>query len=207
MHFDSTYLKNSTTKYTPKELDTHTERDLHTHARTNELQPQKMHQYCANFKISIADSIFCYNILTNKLYARSPLNRFHIIITSGSLMFNPVSAKCKLLSSDGICFNVPILTYISFIKRVKPKPIIIHSCLYNTTHSDFVISVFFSQIDYHTYTNSLPCITKNNFQPIFKIRLTDFISFNLSNQLSQTLSRGQEVGSLHSFCIYIRFMI
>ena len=90
----------------------------------------------------ITYSGFRYNIFINKPYDHTPFKKIITdsrFLTSHSLMFNPACAKRKLPSSSGIRFHVPVVIYISFVKRVKPKSAWIHSWLHNTTDSRSVI--------------------------------------------------------------------
>ena len=114
-------------------------------------------------------------------------------------MFNPNSEKYKSPQSDGTHFHITAFIYISFVKRMKPEPAFIHLWLHNTTHQSYEIYTFLSQTAYCTYKTTHLISSKNNFWPLFKLRITNFLSFNISCQGPPTLLRELGFGLIHSF--------
>ena len=98
----------------------------------------------------IPDSITIFS-LTSCTFALP--STYYWLLPSRYLTFNSASAKYKLLPFSGIRFNVPLFTYIYFIKRVKPKSAAIHSWFHKTNYSCFVIYTISPQTTYHTYAN------------------------------------------------------
>ena len=122
-------------------------------------------------KNSISDSRFHYNILSENMHNHTLFKNSianHQFLTMYSLTFNPIRAIRAPLPSNGTRSHVP---FCYFVKRFKPKSMLISLWLINTTYSRFVIQANLIQMAFRISAKNLPRLIQNKFHPLLKLRL------------------------------------
>ena len=146
-HLDLDYIK-TPEKISLTQTHTHTHELKHTHTYLwtffsapssvrKKINYEKFTKIAWTKKLSlIPDSAKTFSLTRHAL---TPPSTDPQLLHLKPLTLNPTSARPKLLPYNGICFNVPVFTYIYLVKRVKPKSAAIHSWLHNKSHSHLEI--------------------------------------------------------------------